>query len=370
MASPRWRHRACAAPRGRPTGSAGGGGGFRFRVGGGGRGRGGGAGGRGCLRRPTAAAAAAAALSPRGSRLPPRGGAGGGGDVPSLRSVTGSCPSCLTLPNPASPPPTPPGLRRKSLTAPAAPPGQKMSAKWRASLLACEGLSGVCLVPTVASKKMMPKQSSKQGESRERGQQPRRAVGFFLLQSRRVVLRRLGGVSLRFDGFLLNLTALHPDSDKPRSRKEDETADVSQPKKSIKKRRKRVAGAEGPSRSSRRGSRLGSQVVVIKQNGSFQLGIPKNFICDHCFGAFRSSYHLKRHILIHTGEKPFECDVCDMRFHPEIPPGTSQARPQRGETLPVRALHAELLQDRPAAETQTNVPRLPNQDPRLAVAAL
>lgn len=42
----------------------------------------------------------------------------------------------------------------------------------QASLLACEGLSGVCLVPTVASKKMMPKQSSKQGESRERGSSP------------------------------------------------------------------------------------------------------------------------------------------------------------------------------------------------------
>ncbi|XP_032994478.1 zinc finger protein 740 isoform X8 [Lacerta agilis] len=56
------------------------------------------------------------------------------------------------------------------------------------------------------------------------------------------------------------------------------------------------------------------QVMVIEQNGSFQLRIPKNFICEHCYGAFRSSYHLKRHILIHTGEKPFECDVCDMRF--------------------------------------------------------
>ncbi|XP_042307030.1 zinc finger protein 740 isoform X3 [Sceloporus undulatus] len=59
---------------------------------------------------------------------------------------------------------------------------------------------------------------------------------------------------------------------------------------------------------------LKRQVVVIEQNGSFQLRIPKNFICEHCLGAFRSSYHLKRHILIHTGEKPFECDVCDMRF--------------------------------------------------------
>ncbi|KAF4803625.1 hypothetical protein TURU_014645 [Turdus rufiventris] len=98
---------------------------------------------------------------------------------------------------------------------------------FQASLLACEGLSGVCLVPTVASKKMMPKSGGKQDGSRDRGSSPDLLM------------------------------------------------------------------------------------VVIEQNGSFQL---KNFICDHCFGAFRSSYHLKRHILIHTGEKPFECDMCDMRF--------------------------------------------------------
>ncbi|KAG8129601.1 hypothetical protein E2320_016292, partial [Naja naja] len=104
------------------------------------------------------------------------------------------------------------------------------AAAGEASLLACEGLSGVCLVPTVASKKMMPKQSSKQVENGERGGAPDMLV------------------------------------------------------------------------------------MVIEQNGSFQVRIPKNFICEHCFGAFRSSYHLKRHILIHTGEKPFECDVCDMRF--------------------------------------------------------
>ncbi|NXI22963.1 ZN740 protein, partial [Sterrhoptilus dennistouni] len=98
---------------------------------------------------------------------------------------------------------------------------------FQASLLACEGLSGVCLVPTVASKKMMPKSGGKQDGNRERGSSPDLLM------------------------------------------------------------------------------------VVFEQNGSFQL---KNFICDHCFGAFRSSYHLKRHILIHTGNKPFECDMCDMRF--------------------------------------------------------
>ncbi|XP_061224734.1 zinc finger protein 740 isoform X3 [Neopsephotus bourkii] len=134
-----------------------------------------------------------------------------------------------------------------------------MSAQWRASLLACEGLSGVCLVPTVASKKMMPKPSSKQGESRERGGSP-------------------------------DVLALRQDPDKPRSRKDEDAPETTHIKKSSKK------------------------VLVMEQNGPFQAQSPKNFICEHCLGAFRSSYHLKRHILIHTGEKPFECDVCDMRF--------------------------------------------------------
>nr|XP_023654633.1 zinc finger protein 740-like [Paramormyrops kingsleyae] len=56
------------------------------------------------------------------------------------------------------------------------------------------------------------------------------------------------------------------------------------------------------------------EVVVVDENGDCPLKVQKNFICEHCYGAFRSSYHLKRHILTHTGEKPFPCDVCDMRF--------------------------------------------------------
>uniref|UniRef100_A0A8C4Y3L1 Zinc finger protein 740 n=1 Tax=Gopherus evgoodei TaxID=1825980 RepID=A0A8C4Y3L1_9SAUR len=128
----------------------------------------------------------------------------------------------------------------------------------QASLLACEGLSGVCLVPTVASKKMMPKQSSKQTENGERGNSP-------------------------------NMLGLRQESEKSRSRKEEELAEASQPKKTIKK------------------------MTVIEQNGSFQLRIPKNFICEHCYGAFRSSYHLKRHILIHTGTEPGERGSCSAK---------------------------------------------------------
>ncbi|XP_015128900.2 zinc finger protein 740 isoform X3 [Gallus gallus] len=228
------------------------GGRFRFRVSACGRRKG----GRGCW--CSAGAARSGTGRARGRPRPTAASSsrswGGGGDRGCPLTEDNAVPS-RPLP---LPPPTAGGSTEEDCSH-RAPRSHAMSAKWRASLLACEGLSGVCLVPTVASKKMMPKQSSKQAEGRERGSSP-------------------------------DVLALRQDGEKSRSRKEEETAEASQPKKSIKK------------------------VVVIKQNCSFQLRIHKNFICEQCCGAFRSSYHLKRHILIHTGEKPFECDVCDMRF--------------------------------------------------------
>lgn len=116
-----------------------------------------------------------------------------------------------------------------SLSPPTPPP---RPLQIQASLLACEGLSGVCLVPTVASKKMMPKQSSKQAEGRERGSSPD------------VLVRRggsgLGGVTpwggaAHCGVLVLRAKALRQDGEKSRSRKEEETAEASQPKKSIKK---------------------------------------------------------------------------------------------------------------------------------------
>ncbi|KAK7603256.1 hypothetical protein V9T40_003255 [Parthenolecanium corni] len=42
--------------------------------------------------------------------------------------------------------------------------------------------------------------------------------------------------------------------------------------------------------------------------------LSKSFRCQYCHYMFRRQSHLTRHVLIHTGEKPFKCNQCDERF--------------------------------------------------------
>lgn len=60
-------------------------------------------------------------------------------------------------------------------------------------------------------------------------------------------------------------------------------------------------------------------MVVVDENGNCPISkVQKNFICDHCYGAFRSGYHLKRHILIHTGMCPNHNGLLLEVFHYQL----------------------------------------------------
>ncbi|XP_029315006.1 LOW QUALITY PROTEIN: zinc finger protein 148 [Cottoperca gobio] len=64
----------------------------------------------------------------------------------------------------------------------------------------------------------------------------------------------------------------------------------------------------------KRKQRSPAKILSINDDGSLGIQSPKCHVCIHCNAAFRTNYHLQRHVFIHTGEKPFQCSQCDMRF--------------------------------------------------------
>ncbi|XP_075964925.1 zinc finger protein 148 isoform X1 [Anarhichas minor] len=82
----------------------------------------------------------------------------------------------------------------------------------------------------------------------------------------------------------------------------------------IKKDKKAVKDLMLCPKKKKRKQRSPAKILNINDDDSLGLQNPKCHVCVHCNAAFRTNYHLQRHVFIHTGEKPFQCSQCDMRF--------------------------------------------------------
>ncbi|XP_029491507.1 zinc finger protein 281-like [Oncorhynchus nerka] len=82
-------------------------------------------------------------------------------------------------------------------------------------------------------------------------------------------------------------------------------------KESSGKRGRRSNGEESKPRRKRGEPK---QSMMLDADGGSLWPNGKLHICEHCSASFRSSYHLRRHVLIHTGERPFRCSQCNMSF--------------------------------------------------------
>ncbi|XP_061611941.1 zinc finger protein 281b isoform X1 [Phyllopteryx taeniolatus] len=89
-----------------------------------------------------------------------------------------------------------------------------------------------------------------------------------------------------------------------------------EPKDSSGKRGRRTNG-DGQGGKARRKRNDAAKGMMLDADGACLSPNSKPHICEHCNAAFRSSYHLRRHVLIHTdrtGERPFRCSQCNMSF--------------------------------------------------------
>lgn len=68
-------------------------------------------------------------------------------------------------------------------------------------------------------------------------------------------------------------------------------------------RKGRRSNGDGQGGKARRKRNDAAKAMMLDADGACMSPNSKPHICEHCNAAFRSSYHLRRHVLIHTGER-------------------------------------------------------------------
>lgn len=64
-----------------------------------------------------------------------------------------------------------------------------------------------------------------------------------------------------------------------------------------------------------KGKGKGNRKSRVSDNGTSFAEMRRKFHCNHCGKSFKTKSHLQRHILTHTGEKPYVCTKCGSKFN-------------------------------------------------------